>query len=249
MSRLLGTHSVASAWNRLRNLVGELGVLNTLALVLGTIDDRWINSFDRRYRIRTSGFIELRDTSFNTERLPDATQYGPTNGWAARKMLKTLVLPSATRFCDIGCGLGRVCVLAAEFDYARVTGVELAPELCTAARVNVTNSRLSESARAKIHIVEIDALDYCAATDDDVFFMFRPFSGDFLTRVLDQLAKRARERNTSLTLIYTERVVASASHNQTIAAHGAFVRNREATHLGQAFFVFTCSPDYQPPAP
>lgn len=248
MSRLLGTHSVASAWNRLCNLVRALGPLNTIALVLGTIDDRWLNSFDRRYRIRTSGFIELRDTSFNAARLPDATQYGPTNGWAARMLLKTLQLPTTTRFCDIGCGLGRVCVLAAEFDYARVTGVELAPELCVAARANITHSRLPESAKARIHIVETDALDYCTTTDDDVFFMFRPFSDEFLQRVLDQLARRARNRNTTLTLIYTERVVASASHNQTIAAHGAFVRAREATHFGQAFFVFTCPPGRKSPA-
>jgi SAM-dependent methyltransferase len=243
MPRLLGTHSVTTAWNRLRNLVRELGIFKTIALVLGTIDDRWINTFDRRYRIRTSGFIELRDTSFKAERLPDATQYGPTNGWAARRLLKELRLPPTTRFCDIGCGLGRVCVLAAEFNYARVTGVELAPELCAEARTNVTRSRLPEPSKAKIDILQMDALDYCASTNDDVFFMFRPFSEEFLGRVLDELAERARERNTTLTLIYTERVVATASHSQTIAAHGAFTRIKEATFLGQAFFVFTCQPN------
>lgn len=242
MPRLLGTHSVSSAWARLRNLVRALGLFNTGALILGTVDDRWIRTFDRRYRIRTSGFINLRETSFKAERLKDATQYGPTNGWAARRILRDLALPTTTQFCDIGCGLGRICVLAAEFNFGRVTGVELAPELCAAARVNVANCRLSAAAKASIRIVQMDALDYCATTDDEVFFMFRPFSGEFLIRMLDQIARRATERKKTLVLIYTERVVATDTHRQTIGNHAAFKLTREATHYGQAFFVFTCAP-------
>ncbi len=242
MTRLLGTHSVSSAWNRLRNLMRALGWFNTCALILGTVDDRWIKTFDRRYRVRTSGFINLRETSFKAERLKDATQYGPTNGWAARRVLRDLKLPPTTHFCDIGCGLGRICVLAAEMNYARVTGVELAPELCEAARVNVAHCRLSAAARATIQIVQADALDYCTTSDDDVFFMFRPFSGEFLTRMLDRIAGRASEQKKTLTLIYTERVVATDTHRQTISGHAAFKLTKEATHYGQAFFVFTCAP-------
>lgn len=80
MSALLRNHSLASAWQRLRALIRGLGFRGTCALLAGTIDDRWLKTFDRRYRVKTSGFIVLNRTSFNPERLRDATQYGPANG-------------------------------------------------------------------------------------------------------------------------------------------------------------------------
>lgn len=241
MPRLLGTHSLSSAWQRLRRLIQGLGVIQTFALLIGTFDDRWLRSFDRRYRVKTSGFIQLDQTSFKPERLRDATQYGPTNGWAVRRILKRLNLPREHRFCDVGSGLGRICVVAAEYGFAKVTGVELAPELCVAARENVAHCRLTEEQRARIEILQMDALDYCATTDDDVFFMFRPFSGDFLRVVLDKLAARAGKRNRPLTLIYSERAMASDNHDATISAHGAYRKQSQSVILGQAFYVFECA--------
>ena len=242
MARLLGTHSLSSAWQRLRRLVQGLGVIQTFALLIGTFDDRWLRSFDRRYRVKTSGFIQLDKTSFKPERLRDATQYGPTNGWAVRRILKRLALSRELRFCDVGSGLGRICVIAAEYGFAKVTGVELAPELCVAARENIANCRLPEDRRSRIEILQMDALDYCATTDDDVFFMFRPFSGDFLRVVLDKLAARASERRKPLTLIYSERTMASDNHDAAISAHGAFQKQFQTVILGQVFYVFGCAP-------
>jgi SAM-dependent methyltransferase len=248
MPRLLGTHSLASAWQRLLSLFRELGVWQTCALLLGTLDDRWLRSFDRRYRVRTSGFIQLDTTSFNRERLRDATQYGPTNGWAVRRILKQLKLSRELKFCDVGSGLGRICILAAEYGFSKVTGVELAPELCVAARENIAGCRLPAEQRARIQILQMDAFDYCATTDDDVFFMFRPFSGEFLGVVLDKLAARAKEKAKPLTLIYSERTMASVNHGEVIGAHVDYRKQCEAVILGQAFYVFECNPAANPAA-
>ena len=240
MSRLLGNHSPATALQRLLGLLRALGFWQTGALLLGTFDDRWLKTFDRRYRVKTSGFVQLDKTAFKAERLRDATQYGPTNGWAVRRMLKRLAFPRESRFCDVGSGLGRICILAAEYGFAKTTGVELAPELCVASRENIARCRLSPARRATIEILQMDALDYCAATDDDVFFMFRPFSGEFLRVVLDRLAARACERRTTLTLIYSERVMATVNHGQLIATHGNYRKLGSMVMLGQAFYIFQC---------
>ncbi|MEY4386323.1 MAG: hypothetical protein RLY20_1606 [Verrucomicrobiota bacterium] len=238
MSALLRNHSFASAWRRLRALLGGLGLGGTCSLLAGTIDDRWFKTFDRRYRVKTSGFIVLNQTSFNPERLRDATQYGPTNGWAVRRIFKRLNLPRESRFCDVGSGLGRICILAAEYGFAKTTGVELAAEFCEVAQANIATCRLPPAQRATIEIRQMDALDYCATSDDDVFFMFRPFSGEFLGKVLDKLAARSRERRRPLTIIYSERAMVGVNHADTIAAHGAFQKKLEAIHWGQAFYVF-----------
>lgn len=242
MPRLLGNHSLVSAWERLRRLIRGLGFGQTVALLIGTLDDRWLTTFDRRYRVKTSGFIQLKETSFKAERLRDATEYGPTNGWAVRRILKRLNLPRELRFCDVGSGLGRICILAAEYGFTKVTGVELAPELCVVARENIAGCRLSPDQRARIELLQMDALDYCAGSNDDVFFMFRPFSGDFLRVVLDKIATRARARNKPLILIYSERTMASENHDVTIAAHSAYRKQSQAVILGQVFYIFECLP-------
>src|SRR5213592_1843724 len=123
------------------------------------------------YGVRTSGYVSLASTSVDRAKLRHATSYGPVNAWAFRRLLRNLSLPRTLHFADLGCGLGRACILAAEYGFEKVTGVELAPELCAVARENMSCCRLPESSRSRIKIVEGDVLDYCAATDDDVFFV------------------------------------------------------------------------------
>lgn len=242
MSRLLGSHSLTSAGNRLIALVRGLGVVQTFALLIGTLDDKYLKCFDRRYRVKTSAFILLNTTSFDPARLKDATQYGPTNGWAVRKVLKQLNLPRELRFCDLGSGLGRICILAAEYGFAKTTGVELAAEFCAVARHNLSTCRPPSGKLGPVAIVQMDALVYCESSEDDVFFMFRPFSGEFLRQVLDRIAARAQARHKTLTIIYSERAMVGVNHADTIAAHGAFRKQTDCVIWGQAFYVFQCGP-------
>jgi len=248
MSSLLGTHSLGSAWKRLRDQWRMLGPAQTAALLLGTLDDRYLRLFDRRYRVQTSGFIQLNTTSFTPARLRDATQYGPANGWAVRRLFRKLKLPTACQFCDLGSGLGRICILAAEHGFSKVTGVELAPELCAKARENIAHCRLSDTQRGRIEILEMDVLNYCATTEDDVFFMFRPFSIEFLVVVLARLADRAQSRQRGLVLIYSERAALNVQHGETIAAHSAYKKQEEIIFWGQKFYVFHCGPIARPTA-
>ena len=242
MSRLLGSHSLTSAGKRLIALVRGLGIVQTFALVLGTLDDKYLKFFDRRYHVKTSAFIQLNTTSFDPARLKDATQYGPTNGWAVRKILKQLNLSRNLHFCDLGSGLGRICILAAEYGFAKTTGVELAAEFCEAARKNISTCRPPSGKLSPIEILQMDALAYCESSDDDVFFMFRPFSGEFLRQVLDRIATRAEARNKTLTVIYSERAMVGVNHAETIAAHGAFRKQSDTVIWGQAFYIFQCAP-------
>jgi len=239
MSRLLGKHSFGSAIGRLGHLVRTLGVAKTCGTLVSALDDKYFKTFDRRYGVRTCGYVTLDQTGFTRERLRDATNYSPTNGWAVRRMLRLWQPPHEARFADLGCGMGRTCLLAAEYGFASVTGVELAPELCAIARDNLARCRWPAGRRSDVVIRHEDALDYCAGTEDDVFYMFRPFSGDFLRRILDRLGARARARQRELTVIYSERAGLPGDYAALIAAHGAFIKQRELVCLGQAFHYFT----------
>jgi len=238
MSRLFDQHNLFSALSRGFCLLRGVGLVKTISTLISNVDDRYLKCFDRKYRIRTSGFISLASTSFAPSRLPDTTRFGLVNGWALPQMLKELALSWDLSFVDLGCGLGRACILAAEYGFTKVTGVDLSPELCIAARENVAHCRLPSTQTSSITILQMDALEYCDRATDDVFFMFRPFSGEFMGLILTKLIGRANSLNKPFIIIYTERLLLSQSYGKMFSENRAFRKMCEAAMFGQAFWVY-----------
>jgi SAM-dependent methyltransferase len=203
------------------------------------IDDQYLRSFDRKYGVRTSGHVELSDTSFDASRLDDATAYGPVNAWALRKLLRILNLPKKSSFVDLGCGLGRACIIAGEYGFAKVTGVDLAPELCVVARENLAAIRADGRKSLPIQIIQGDVWDFCDQSEDDVYFMYRAFSHTFLNDIVKKLLQKAADRKKPLSIIYTERLSWPQSECVTVLTSNRRLRKiYEGSMLGQAFFVY-----------
>jgi SAM-dependent methyltransferase len=240
MPRFFRNHSLGSACARLTRLVRGVGFGKTFSIVVSNVDDQHVKTFDRRYHIKTSGYISLASTSFAQARLADATIYGPVNGWALRRLLRDLALPKKLHFVDLGCGLGRACILAGEYGFEKVTGVELAPELCAMARKNIADCRPPGGSLSPITVRQMDAMEFCAQTDDDVFFMYRPFTWTFLNSILKQLAERAAALNKTMTIIYSERMLHADSFVKAFDGNPDFRKVRETGTFGQAFFIYEC---------
>lgn len=238
-------HADGSELKRLVHLFRWFGIAKTVSVCLGALDDRHLKSFDRRYGVRTSGHLELSKTSFDCSKLQHATSYGAVNAWAFRKLLKELNLPKRLHFADLGCGLGRACILAAEYGFEKVTGVELAHDLCVKARENISRCRLAPSTISSVSIVHADVLDYCAHTEDDIFFIYRAFSLELFRTVRRKLAERATHQNKPMTLIYTERLNwPSTREVRELSDDHAFRKAHETNMFGQAFYVYRCGASF-----
>lgn len=240
---LFGNLTMTSARQRFVTLATGHGILKTLSTCFAMIEDQHLRTFDRLYRVRTSGHIELSDTSFDVSRLNHATSYGPVNAWAFRRLLKRLNLATTLQFADLGCGLGRACILAAEYGFQKVVGVELAPELCVAARRNVAGCSLLDLKKSCIQIIQSDVLHYCDSAEDDVCFVYRAFSVPFFQTVCEKLSQRVRRRRRPLTLIYSERLGSPQSESLEVPVKSDRFRelSRSST-LGQLFVVFKSTP-------
>jgi hypothetical protein len=241
MTNILQNFTFKTAVLRASQLLRGYGLTKTMAVAAAKIDDQYLKLFDRKYNIATSGHVELCDTSFDPSKLSRATAYGPVNGWAFRGLLQELNLPKTCHFVDLGSGLGRPCIIAADYGFERVTGVELAFELHTTALENVNQSNLPPAKKGAIHLIHGDVLEYCDRTDDDVFFIFRAFSLDFYDVVRTKLAARAASRKKTLTIIYTERL--GKVQGPEVEQFRADPRVREVMRQdrwGQNFFVYEC---------
>jgi SAM-dependent methyltransferase len=93
-------------------------------------------------------------------------------------------------FVDVGSGMGRAAALVHLLTGARAIGLEIQPALVAAARALAARLSLTE-----LSFVEGDAIENAPALDPgSVFFLYCPFSGARLDRLLTCLEPIARAR-------------------------------------------------------
>src|ERR1019366_6891525 len=93
-------------------------------------------------------------------------------------------------FVDVGSGLGRAAALVHLLTGARVIGIEIQAELVLAARDLMRRLQIS-----RVSSIEGDAAKLASEVDvGSVFFLYCPFSGDRLMKLLAALEIVARTR-------------------------------------------------------
>jgi hypothetical protein len=141
---------------RLKRSVASHGVLGTLIL-LGNAPYRfWCeyrdakrltvtrepDPFDLEHDIETSQFVHPSDLSVLSQNWLEGLSYQPTPVNLIREAITSLPIHAAEfTFIDFGSGKGRVLFVASEFPFARIIGVEYAPELHEAACRNLQRYR------------------------------------------------------------------------------------------------------------
>ncbi len=94
----------------------------------------------------------------------------------------------AKSIIDLGCGKGRVMVVAAHHGFIRVTGIDIAKELCQEAVANMRKTG-EKFPGLNWQVLNGNVLNYDIKPDDSVFFMFNPFTEDILLSFLNRLAQ------------------------------------------------------------
>jgi predicted RNA methylase len=88
-------------------------------------------------------------------------------------------------FIDLGAGKGRVLILAARAGFPRRIGVEFAAPLAFLCRRNL------DQAGVQADVVEQDAADFRLPAGPLVVFLYNPFHGATLARVVERLREHA----------------------------------------------------------
>jgi SAM-dependent methyltransferase len=190
----------------LRRIAGSVrarGVISSLRRVYVVGFDYW---FDLRYRIRTAdlnplGLNDLTVVGSNKER---GTAYQATRILPLKNVLQQIqpLLPPGRVLVDLGCGKGRVLIVASMLGFREVRGIEFAPELCGFARSNCAAYKRATGIDTEFRIIESDVVDYAIKPDENVFFMFNPFDDVVLDRVLGNLMTSLHHAPRKVLVIY-----------------------------------------------
>ena len=182
----LGRIPFVSAWLERPAVYRWIRRLPAAKLLVPTGWDRK-HPFDRAYGTDTSGVIPISELSLGEADSAHANDYGGSQPSIVRYSLAILPPLDTFKFIDLGCGKGRVLIVASEFPFIDIVGVELSPVLVGIARANAKIVSLNFPTRTGIRVVESDAGSYVFPAGNLVLYLYNPFSEPVLSRVVRAL--------------------------------------------------------------
>jgi SAM-dependent methyltransferase len=120
--------------------------------------------------------------------------YQPTDPESFHEMLGSLKIDfSAFTFIDLGSGKGRTLLMAADYPFRRVLGVELLPELNRAAQENIRKYHSDSQKCFALESVGGDARNFVFPLQPTVLYLFNPVPEAALIQVVGRLEQSLRE--------------------------------------------------------
>ena len=164
--------------------------------------------FDEEFGVRTSGLVAGRHLKSGHRHDRHATAYYGVAPSVFRALIRRWQKSrpgcalEEVSFIDVGAGMGRAVLLAAELPFLQVVGVELNPTLVRIARRNLAVWRASGQARAPMRLVCRDAVEFPLPQGPCLAFLFNPFGAPVMLRLLTAWKKALAGRAAQLDILY-----------------------------------------------
>jgi SAM-dependent methyltransferase len=164
--------------------------------------------FDAAFGVRTSGLVAGRHLKSGHRHDRHATAYF---GVAPSVFVELMTRWRRSRpgmgveefaFVDVGAGMGRALLLAAEMPFRTAVGVELNPTLARIARRNAAVWRAAGRVQTRTKVVCGDAAEFRFPAGHCVLFLFNPFGAAVMRRLVKSMAAQFSNRQEELDLIY-----------------------------------------------
>jgi SAM-dependent methyltransferase len=191
--------------------------------------------YDWDYRVNTSsGALAWRDRLLGIFHSP----YQPTEPTLFKEMLDDLLTQanldaSEFTFVDLGSGKGRTLLMASEYPFRRIIGVELLPALHAAALDNIAQYKHEPQKCFALEAVCGDAARFPPPEGPLLIYLFNPLPEPALRKVQANLAESLRRRARPIYVLY---------HNpqlERVFAESPAWRKTAGTHQ---YSIFTSAP-------
>lgn len=146
----------------------------------GDLDYDWEHSVD----------TTRSNVGFGTQLLAGLTArpYFATEPWLFQQIMQAIPTDfSQFTFIDPGSGKGRVLLMASNYPFQRIVGVEFMPDLHRVAQKNIRGYSSDHQRCRQIQAVCADARDFQFPPEPLVIYLFNPFSESTFAQVLQNL--------------------------------------------------------------
>lgn len=157
---------------------------------------------ERKYHINTSRLDDLEDLSVKGSNRNEAEIYQGASYYLLEKIFIQLrKLNAPTDIIDLGCGKGRVMVVAAHYGFTKITGVDFAGELCMEAESNCTIVT-KQFPLTEWTVLNADAVNFKFGKDDHLFFFFNPFKETVMKEVIENMLQSLKDFPRKILVVY-----------------------------------------------
>ena len=160
--------------------------------------------YDWEHRVNTtSAAVSWRDRLLGVFHSP----YQPTESALFHEMLEALREQTHLDFrdfvfLDLGSGKGRTLLMAADYPFRRIVGVELLPALHQAAQQNLRKYRSESQKCFALEALCADATEFSFPAEPTVLYLFNPFPETGLKRMIANLEQSLREHPRAVYVLY-----------------------------------------------
>jgi len=176
------------------------------------------DGFDGRRGTDTSGMVMPWEMKDRADAPVDSNPYASLTSDRIRALLGAVpVIDGETVLVDLGSGKGRVLMVAQEFPFKRIVGVEWSSELHAIAVRNVAIAAESPESDLRFELLRMDAAAYAFPADPLVVFLFNPFGAATMARVVTSLERSLTGHGRRIFVIY-----ANPLHADLFARSAAF---------------------------
>ena len=206
-----------SAWQWWNNIAGREGRFAATRQLLQALWEFIRDSTPERQRQRYG------DTEYDWEHRVNTTSaavgwhdrllgvfhspYQPTEPALFREMLEALQERTHIDFhdfifVDLGSGKGRTLLMASDYPFRRVVGIELLPALHQAAKENLSQYRSESQKCFALESICADATGFSFPEEPTVLYLFNPFPESGLRRVIANLEQSLHEHPRAVYVLY-----------------------------------------------
>jgi hypothetical protein len=155
------------------------------------------DEFDRAYGVTTRVVSTLGELCRTVYR--GGFTHEPSPPRQLRKVLEGLGVPfRETVFVDYGSGAGRAVLVASEYPFKEIIGIELAPSLHARAEANV---RTLTGDRPAIRLLCGDATTFELPPEPAVLYLYNPFGVASMRRLLGRVETSLARRPRAITVV------------------------------------------------
>ena len=163
--------------------------------------DYW---FDLKHGVNTCAvMLQGDDSDIDLDGKKDAVRYEATPVNAVRSILKKLSIDySEYTFIDYGSGKGRVLLLASEYPFKQIIGVELSEDLTKTAKENFEICKNLNQNCTDVELCCANATQFKLPNGPLVIFFFTPFLGIVMDQVVSNIQESLNNTPRPMHIVY-----------------------------------------------
>jgi hypothetical protein len=209
-------------YSKIADIIRKRGWLSTISgtllFILKLVRSWW---WDWTHNVTTRHKVPVPNLGILGPSAAHAVFYEASDATLLTRLLRGLNIPySEYVFVDLGAGKGKCLLLAAEFPFKKILGLEISPTLSSLARQNCQTFRSHRLPARTARCFEVlcgDAVEFTFPNVPLVIYLFNPFSAEILSHVLTNLVQSINQCSREIFLIYYNPL-----HSRVIESSHAF---------------------------